>query len=353
MILKESEKAELLHSFPTNIELSYETTVHKKVYDFDYVMAIPEGNKFFAWFYVFRGQNVCLLLEVIDNKQINDIEIVSCSFKDNLCYGSGTVLYGTIFKKQGLRFFAVEDSFYNSGTFVHNQNYFKKYYYLYTMFATEIKQVAYSQNSVVFGLPLIKMSLNDILKLCCKDGNEPDYDYLPYKVKSLNFIKNKNNSSNEIKVIPFHKIHQVLTTENNAKRENSSTNIHSTTKTNTNNNFTTGKNVVLKVKPDIQNDIYHLYTYDDHYIGIAYISNYNCSVMMNKLFRNIKENLNLDALEESDDEEDFQDDRIDKYVFLEKEYNMVCFYNYKFKKWEPLKVANQGTKVICKRDLCI
>lgn len=37
--------------------------------------------------------------------------------------------------------------------------------------------------------------------------------------------------------------------------------------------------------------------------------------MMNKLFRKIKENDNLDSIEESDDELEFEDQREDKYVF--------------------------------------
>ena len=38
---------------------------------------------------------------------------------------------------------------------------------------------------------------------------------------------------------------------------------------------------------------------------VACIPNYKTSMMMNALFRNIKENRNLDLLEESDDEEEF------------------------------------------------
>jgi hypothetical protein len=61
---------------------------------------------------------------------------------------------------------------------------------------------------------------------------------------------------------------------------------------------------------------------------------------MNKLFRNIKENDNLDALEESDDEEEFEDEKEDKFVHLDKEYKMICEYNYKFKKWVPIMIAS-------------
>ena len=39
---------------------------------------------------------------------------------------------------------------------------------------------------------------------------------------------------------------------------------------------------------------------------------------MNKIFRNIKENDKLDALEESDDEDEFENDKSDKFVYLDK-----------------------------------
>jgi hypothetical protein len=65
---------------------------------------------------------------------------------------------------------------------------------------------------------------------------------------------------------------------------------------------------------------------------------------MNKLFRNIKENANLDALEESDDEAEFENDKEDKFVFLDKSYKMVCQFNNKFKKWVPISLANNSPK---------
>jgi len=99
------------------------------------------------------------------------------------------------------------------------------------------------------------------------------------------------------------------------------------------------RDVVYKVKPTIQPDIYHLYE-KEKYIDVAYIPDYKTSVMMNSLFRNIKENYNLDALEESDDEEEFENANEDKYVDLEKEYDMVCSYNNKFKRWIPYKLLH-------------
>jgi hypothetical protein len=89
------------------------------------------------------------------------------------------------------------------------------------------------------------------------------------------------------------------------------------------------------VTADIQNDIYHLHRDNDSYVDIVYIPNYNTSVYMNSLFRNIRENNNLDLIEESDDEDDFIDTRLDKYVDLNKKIQISCYYNKKFRKWVP------------------
>ena len=75
-------------------------------------------------------------------------------------------------------------------------------------------------------------------------------------------------------------------------------------------------------------------------MGYTSIPNYDTSVMMNKIFRNIKENENLDALEESDDDEDFENICDDKYVDLTKSYNMECVYNHERSKWLPKKITN-------------
>jgi hypothetical protein len=52
------------------------------------------------------------------------------------------------------------------------------------------------------------------------------------------------------------------------------------------------KEVVFKIKPDIQNDIYQLYCLNDDnkevYYDTCLIPDFNTSVIMNKLFRTIK-----------------------------------------------------------------
>ena len=76
------------------------------------------------------------------------------------------------------------------------------------------------------------------------------------------------------------------------------------------------------VKAEIECDIYSLY-YNTRSSKLekystAFIANYKTSVWMNALFRTIKENDNLDYLEESDDEEEDSGGRPEVSIGLPK-----------------------------------
>jgi len=318
-MLNNYDKEVLLKSFP-NIELSYGTIIHNKVQNFSFVLLIPEGTKCFAWFTVFKNQNVCILMDLNEFNKIVDIKIVYCCFDNKLSYG--TIFYGTsfVFKKQN--FFSIQDIKYYKGKNISNNSYSDKLNIFYDIFNNEIKQISYVNSSIVFGLPIISDNLNE-------------KHNLPYKIKYIQFRINSKNKSNFCFNLPYNE------------------NIYTKSHKKNNTNFT--KEFVFQVKPDLQNDIYYLYIYNENNIlylfDTAYIPDYKTSVMMNKLFRIIKENDNLDALEESDDEEEFQNNNIDKFVHLNKTVNMICIFNNKFKKWAPIKEANNSQKIISKNDL--
>jgi hypothetical protein len=160
--------------------------------------------------------------------------------------------------------------------------------------------------------------------------------------------------------------HKINNYEPIKENQNNTTNVTNVTNTTTINKKTfdqkpkreqVKKEVIFKVKPDIQNDIYHLYCLNNNneetLFDTACIPDFTTSVMMNKLFRTIKENTNLDALEESDDEEEFQNEKDDRFVHLERNFNMVCSFNYKFRKWVPVKIANNNNNqsITLEKDL--
>ena len=66
---------------------------------------------------------------------------------------------------------------------------------------------------------------------------------------------------------------------------------------------------------------------------------------MNRLFRNIQENERLDAMEESEPEDEFENIELDKYVSLHKEYKIVCKLNKKFCRWVPISVVPETSEM--------
>ncbi len=74
-------------------------------------------------------------------------------------------------------------------------------------------------------------------------------------------------------------------------------------------------------------------------IGRAAVPSLRCSMLMNNLFRSIKENSNLDLLEESDSDDEFEQVGEDKHVDTQKEVAMVCEFRPRFSAWEPVGPA--------------
>lgn len=87
MLLTEKDKQSLLSEFPKNItKLSYSIS-YKKVYQYDFLVAIPEGITCFLWFTHYNNKDLCLLLEIDNNNfKIQDISIQNACFNNELCF---------------------------------------------------------------------------------------------------------------------------------------------------------------------------------------------------------------------------------------------------------------------------
>jgi hypothetical protein len=109
--------------------------------------------------------------------------------------------------------------------------------------------------------------------------------------------------------------------------------------------------VVLDVKAELPPDSYSLYGLREgiegkRYVGRAQIPSYQCSKMMNTLFRNMRENADIDLIEESEDEDDFQDIREDKFVNTDKVIRMVFDYCPKTRKYIPIGIADSTASTL-------
>lgn len=308
MLKKETQKM-LIRRFP-KIELSYNKNIYKKVHA-DYYMLIPKGPKVFLWFTYIHKKNVCLLVRLDYKGEIINIERYAMCFNTELSYG--TVLHGTLLKVNQKSIFCCEDIYIYKGKFTGKYTPIKKLELYNNLFSCEVSQRSYGTQFIIPVMACISQNYETLFE-SIKD--------LPYKVYGIRYIRRSN-------VVGIEKIQ-----------------------------IEVKKETVFKVKASLQSDIYHLYSLNQsskiqnikdngnkdndnkNYVGIAMIPSYKRSVMMNSLFRNIKENKNLDLLEESDSDDEFENTALDKFVSLDKEIYMKCVHNKKFNMWEPIEVTN-------------
>jgi len=301
MKLSRHDLSTLMKSFP-NIELSYEKNVHKTVPSSNIYLTIPKGKKYFAWFRNWRKHSVCFFLELDKyRKNIQTIFIKNTSFNPLLCSGLGTLIYGTMFHINLYAFFNVEDIFYFKGNNISRNTQYNKINTLQLMFNNYLSILMLSKSDIVFGLPLIENSHSELVK---KIQNLP---YSLYCIQHRLLHKRRTFLNEKINIIKKYEY-----------------------------NFT--------IKATIFPDIYELY-YKKNDKLICYkcacIPDYKTSVYMNSIFRDIKENDNLDTLEESDDDEEFENISPDKFVDLEKSMNFKCVYLKYYDSWKPLQLTKE------------
>lgn len=110
----------------------------------------------------------------------------------------------------------------------------------------------------------------------------------------------------------------------------------------------TSQRRVFRVSCTPTADLYDLHESVPPYsfIGHPFISDYSTSKYMNKLFHNIRENENLDLIEESDDEDDFENISHDRWIansgFIEMEFSL----HTRFNKWIPVLPSSDSQKKI-------
>ena len=337
----------IIKKFP-NVELPYETHIHKEFLEADMVCAIPHGRKCFAWFVSHKNEYLCLVLEVTSSKQICKIERVSCTFEPVLAHNVvGTLFFGTVFtsmETSSTVFFCVEHLCFHHGCDVQSRPLREKLHLLKSIFSKEIQQQG---SAILFGLPVMGPSSAGPSNAGPSNAGpsnagpslKPPYVVAHYQYRCLD-KRNGNHCFNFNPVAKSQPQKMLFTSSKKAPLKE--------------------KSAVFQVKPDIQCDIYYLYTetedkstnehFDDFY-NVAYIPDYATSVMMNGLFRQIKENHNLDSLEESDDDEEFENTNEDKFVHINTCHRMVCVFNHRFHKWTPVRLALPNEKTISKNDL--
>ena len=323
----------LRQRFPS-FEPSYETVIHKNVPDnYNLAVAIPVGRKSYAWFTFSKNTDALYIMDLDKDKRIVNTTEVASNFTDPLAVG--TVVYGIMMPESNV--FIIEDMYYFKGITMQSLTFGEKLHYIHNLLSHPIP------GPVKFMLPILWY------------GQQFDYESIhatqfPYQVHHIQF----RSLTTIVPYLNYSMSRKPGEREKEKDREKEKEKaVENKTYKSVVFDFAKPQyrqSTVFHVTADMKFDIYHLFARDIGdtlaYYNTAYIPNYKTSVFMNGLFRNIKENANLDYIEESDDEADFENIKEDRFVDLQKVVYIECVFNHKFKRWTPMRIMVDKSRVI-------
>ena len=374
-ILTQIQKQHILSRFPSSVKLPYETNSNNSVITNEYnvATAISYGKRAYAWFTYYQNKDVCCILELDrENKIGSSIYFIEMEFPKS--FSLGTVISGTIFEDANMdekiskSYFIVENIFTLNGhilSTVYSERIGPLYKFFQELFSvndyqTEKKEKETKEKETKEKETKEKETEKSILPFVCavmwnydskkhilEEIPEEWNTQIPYTIRYIQY-----QSSNQILpllnvAINKKPIWSPVIKDEDSKMETIRNNIYSNT-TIPIGNFDYSRpifkqTVCFMVMAEIPHDVYFLYLKDKHGKWVkfqhALILNYKTSVFMNGIFRKIKENQNLDYMEESDDDDEFEDLREDKFVDLQKQIFMECTFSFKFRLWTPVRVV--------------
>jgi len=327
-VLSQHQNDLLKQRFP-KFELSYETVIHKNVpNNYNLALAIPNGRKSYVWFSFFKNSDVAYLMDLDKDKRIVKTSTLPITFNNTLSLG--TILYGVLLPDVNV--FVIEDIHLYRGLPMHALCTGDRLHYVNEFLDAQSK---INSNDITFHLPVIWYN----------KATQPEKlqeDKIPYQIHHIQY---RSLSS----VVPF--LNYTIVRKPVVEKEN--VRVYDRPVSDVVPDFHKPQYkhpAIFQVTADLKFDIYHLHAYGKGnapaYFNTTFIPNYKTSVFMNQLFRNIKENQNLDYIEESEDEADFEDIREERFVDLKKTINMECTFNYKFKRWVPVRVIQGPCRIV-------
>jgi hypothetical protein len=322
----------LLNRFP-KFELSYETVSHKKVSNVNAVaVAVPLGRKYFIWHTYDMSEDVCYLLGLDKDKRICSVESYCKDMRMDIELSLGTVIYGTIYEQtaENRRIFLAEDIYYYCGTNLSKLCFGDRIGFLRDYIKTQPS----------LALPMMWFSKEHSNIIPPDTANKMGYaaHHIQYReiarvAPYINVAMPKRGGAEQSVKLSSAEVAQKIT---------------ATSVMNPVPRFDYSKPAyrypaVFNVTADPQSDLYHLYAYKQNtpsvYCGLAGVQSLKTSMFMNRLFRRIRENENLDLAEESEDEADFENTDSNKYVNLDAVLSIECVFNQKHKKWVPVRLS--------------
>lgn len=273
-----------------NYKLSMQHKQKQKPLKYDFCRYVPKGPKKIIHFCSDKNNNYCAYLKNKDKHNNSKSQKLILSFDKSLCIGKGTIIIGTMIENQGLKCFFIEDVVMYKSNEHEYSNWKSKFQVIHNIIKYINMDTVYPPHYILFGTPVTRQNDKELKNIS-----------VPYKLYSIEYLY--SNKKHFVKQFT----HQLNTK-------------------------------VFFVRPDIKPDIYTLYL--EKYVGYAYIPDFKTSKLLNSVFRNIPENDNLDCLEESDDEEYFENTDSFKNVNINEIKRFKCEYNRQFQQWKPIEMIS-------------
>jgi len=352
MLLTQSQREIILKRFPPTIKLAYETQASNTLsVDYDIGMAVPYGQKAFIWFTFFENQQVCCVCELTRNQAIGErVYFASCPFPKD--FALGTIVSGVFVENNSPdispSIFLMDDIYLFKGYQI-NVN------YQLSCFSLKIKQMAEfcagmdgsKSTPIHFCIPMMWKFDSSIHR---QDQLQVPIENIPYDIKHLQYFSSQ-------KILPLMNvmIHKKPIWNPNIVADDPKQKTSIWTSEHSSPPMPTWRLCYHRqiyfhpchfwVEADLAFDVYHLYAKTSNHnhkilYQYAFVPDMATSKMLNGIFRHIKEDANLDAIEESDSEEDFENVQESRFVNLHKTVLMECVFDKKFKKWIPTKVSD-------------
>lgn len=283
----------------------------------DYCMLICKGKKGFLWSHTTNsGMVETIFLEKNNYQDYNQNNKYLIECDPSMSYKNGTLLYGTFLTYQNINCFIIEDILLYLNDVVYGLTFDIKLIMIHQILSEFINNTITIKHTLQISLsPIIELSK---IKRHFKQKFEQQFEQefnkikneLPIDIYGYQFISKK---SNERYLQTTEKLKPKL-----YKKK-------------------------FWIKAEKEPDTYLLFKDKEcrNIEGYAFIDSYKLSKKMNSLFRIIKENYNLDDLEVSDDEIEFEEIEDDKFL-KNNILVMSCVWNSKYQKWIPQPFNNHS-----------
>lgn len=315
---------EISKLFPTyEIQLLFKKIMKPFIYKLDndiklsntnkYIRLLPYGKRGYLWIKQYYGK-IYTLFGTFNNRTIEFKPIKLNINKHNLRLlangNNGTILYGcnTTNKLTNINNFIIEHiCFFQSRNMLESYS-FERNIRFQVMLMDSYVDINFNNNNYTY-ITLSNTLISSLdIKNDIKEKNTIDR-YINELSSSINWFCLQVYNEYEL-VYEDRKLRENIKISDNSKQKE------------------------FIVKPLSNEDTYELYDITTNkYVSLLCVQSYKTSVYLNRLFRNIVENTNLDMIEESDDEEDFEDISDDKYITL-REKKLKCKYNNLLNGWE-------------------